>query len=141
MATYDILNWGGQADRLVIWRDDGRKPSDMPREVQDALLDDRDAFDRLEENDWVTVADGEVVELGEFHPFQVEAHDADVILDGKNYDSVYILEHSGAEEDIPPKLDGMVDPDEIDGGDWIVVTDHETKTGVDAHPEYLKIVE
>lgn len=136
--TYDILNYGGRAvDYLIVQQYSG-DVSDLDQEVIQVLADN--PTHGLDAGDWITVADGEIVESGEFHPFQIEAGpEFTVELDGKTYGSLYLLEYSGAPEDLPDKLEGIVDPDEMTGGDWIVVTDHQTRTGVNAHPSRIKI--
>lgn len=136
--TYDILNYGGSADDELIVQQYSGDVSDLDQEVLRVLAEN--PTHGLDMGDWVTVADGELIETGEFHPFQIEAGpECTVELDGKTYGSLYLLEYSGAPEDLPDKLDGMVDPDEMTGGDWIVVTDHNVETGVNAHPSYIRI--
>lgn len=136
--TYDILNYGGSADDYLIVQQYSGDVSDLKQEVIRVLAEN--PTHGLDAGDWITVADGEIVESGEFHPFQIEAGpECTVELDGSTYGSLYLLEYSGAPADLPAKLDGMVDPDEMDGGDWIVVTDHNVETGVTAHPSCIEI--
>lgn len=79
----DILNYGIDADEELLIENYSGEPEDLSDRVievaleqwDDALETRGDALeyfdDKLVAGHWVTIADGEIVEEGEFHPFRV----------------------------------------------------------------------
>ena len=67
----DITNKRYSGDEELIIHQYSGYFSDLPDSILNHL--DWEHCDELTEGDWITIVDGDVVEIGEFHPFHIHA--------------------------------------------------------------------
>lgn len=70
-ATIAIRNQRHSAEEELIIEQHGGRVADLPDRVREVA--DEDVLAGLDQGDWITVVDGEVVATGHAHPFSVRA--------------------------------------------------------------------
>ena len=68
-ATVDITNQTYHGTEEIIVHQFSGELSDLPDDILDRLNGHH--CDKLSAGDWITIIDGEVIEIGEFHPFHI----------------------------------------------------------------------